>query len=77
LVADSRWDTTEQGRHFGTSLSEAEDVIDEEKHILAFLITEVFGNSQTGQSNTSTSTRWFVHLTEHERDLGLAIELND
>jgi hypothetical protein len=29
------------------------------------------------QSNTSTSPRGFVHLTEHQRDLGFAVELND
>ena len=29
------------------------------------------------QRNTSTSPRGFVHLTEHQRHLGLAIKLND
>jgi hypothetical protein len=42
LVTDGRWDTTEKGRHFGTGLSETENVIDEEEHILAFL-AKVFG----------------------------------
>jgi len=36
--------------------------------ILAFLVTEVLGNSQTSQSDTGTRTRRFVHLTEHQRD---------
>jgi hypothetical protein len=46
LVTDGRWDTTEKSRHFGTSLSEAKNVIDEEQHILTFLITEVLCGSQ-------------------------------
>jgi hypothetical protein len=44
---------------------------------LTLLITEVFGNGQTSQSNTGTGTRGLVHLTEHQRDLGITIELND
>merc|ERR1719206_1377176 len=57
LVTDSRWDTTEQGRHLGTSLSEPEDVVDEEQHVLALLVAEVLSNSQSGQGNTSTGAR--------------------
>jgi hypothetical protein len=45
--------------------------------ILAFLVTEVLGDGQTSESDTSAGPRWLVHLTEHQRDLGLAIELND
>lgn len=45
--------------------------------ILAFFVTEVFGDSQTSESDTSTSAWWFVHLTEDQRDLGLAIKVND
>jgi hypothetical protein len=29
------------------------------------------------QSNTSAGPRWFVHLTKHQCDLGLAIKLDD
>jgi len=29
------------------------------------------------ESDTGTGTRGLVHLTEHERDLGLAVQLND
>ncbi len=32
LVADSRGDTAEQGGHFGTGLSETEDVVDKEQY---------------------------------------------
>jgi hypothetical protein len=77
LVSDGRGDTTEQSRHFRTSLSETENVVNEEQHILAFLVTEVLGNGETGKSNTGTGTRGLVHLSEDESDLGVAIELDD
>jgi hypothetical protein len=44
LVTDSRGNTTEKGRHLGTGLSEAENVVDEEKHVLALGIAEILGN---------------------------------
>lgn len=37
-------------------LSEAEDVVHEQQHILALLVTEVLGNGQTSQCHTGTST---------------------
>ena len=45
--------------------------------VLTFLITEVFSDSQTSKSDTSTSSWRLVHLTEHESNLGFAIQLND
>ena len=77
MVTDSRGDTTEKGRHFGTGLGEAEDVVDEEQHILTFLITEVLGDGQTGEGDTGTGTRGLVHLTEDESDLGVTLEVDD
>mmetsp|Transcript_10743 Transcript_10743/g.25675 ORF Transcript_10743/g.25675 Transcript_10743/m.25675 type:complete len:533 (+) Transcript_10743:41-1639(+) len=70
LVSDSGRDTAEKGRHLGVGLGEAEDVVDEEKHVLALLVTEVLGNSETGQGNASAGTGRLVHLTVHERGLG-------
>jgi len=37
---DGRGDTTKQGGHLGTGLSESENVVDEQQHILTLLITE-------------------------------------
>jgi hypothetical protein len=70
---------TEQSRHFRTSLGESEDVVDEEQHILAFkfLITEIFGDGQTGKGDMRTGTRRFIHLTEDKSDLGFAFEVDD
>merc|ERR1719186_843255 len=78
LVTDSRWDTTEQGRHLGTSLGEPEDVVDEEQHVLTLLVTEVLSNGQSGQGNTGTGARGLVHLSVHQGDLGgLVLEGDD
>merc|ERR1719430_2317896 len=78
LVTDSRWDPTKQSRHFRASLGEPEDVVDEEQHILTLLVTEVLGDGQTSQSNSSTSARGLVHLSVHQRDLGgLVLEGDD
>ncbi len=77
LVSDSGGNTTKQSRHLGTGLGETENVVNEEQHILAFLVTEVLGNSKTSQGNTGTGTGGLVHLTENQGDLGLAIKLNN
>ena len=50
---------------------------DHQPTILSFLVSEIFSDRQTSQCNTSSSPRRFVHLTEHQSDLGLAIKLND
>merc|ERR1719175_427538 len=78
LVTDSRWDTSEQSRHLGAGLGEPEDVVNEEQHVLALLVTEVLSNSQTSQGNTSTGARGLVHLSVHQGDLGgLVLEGDD
>jgi peptide chain release factor 1 len=77
LVTDSRGDTTQKGRDLRTSLGETENVINEEQHILTFIITEVFSDGQTGQGNTGTGSWGFVHLTKDKSTLGLTLELDD
>ena len=77
LVTDGRGDTTQKGRHLGTGLGETENVVNEEQHILTLGVTEVLSNGKTSKSDTGTGTGGLVHLTEHQGDLGLAIELND
>jgi hypothetical protein len=54
-------------------LSKTENVINEEKHILSFSITEMLSNSQTCQSNTSTCTRGLIHLTIYKSTLALTL----
>ncbi len=43
-------------------MGETEYVIDEEKHILVFLITEILGDGQSGQSHPRAGSRRLVHL---------------
>lgn len=77
LVTDSGGDTSKQCGHFRTGLGETENVVDEQKHILTFLVTEVLGNGEAGEGNTGTGTRGLVHLTEDESDLGFTLEVDD
>lgn len=77
LVTDGRWDTTKQGRHLGTGLGEAENVVNEEEHILSLDITEVLSDSEAGKGDTGTGSRGLVHLTEDQGDLGLSLEVDD
>lgn len=69
LVTDSRGDTTQQGGYFGSGLGKAENVVNEEQHVLPLLISEVLGDGQASQSNTGTSARWLVHLSIYQRYL--------
>jgi hypothetical protein len=78
LIADSRWNTTKKGRHLRAGLGESENVVDEQKHILVLLVSEVLSNSETGKSDTGAGTWGLVHLTVHESSLGArAINLDD
>ena len=77
LVTDGRGDTTEQRRHLRTRLGETEDVVDEQKHVLALLVTEVLRDGETSERDTGTGTRGLVHLTEDESDLGVTLEVDD
>jgi hypothetical protein len=77
LITNGRGNTTEQSRNLRASLCESEDVVDEQQHVLTLLITEVLGDGQTSQSDTSTSTRGVVHLTENQGDLGVTLQVDD
>jgi peptide chain release factor 1 len=77
LVTDGGGDTTKQSGHLRTGLSESENVVDEEQHILAFLVTEVLGDSETSKSHTCTCTRGLVHLTEDKGYLGVTLEVDN
>ena len=59
-------------------LSESEDVVNEEQHVLSLLVTEVLGHSQSSQSNTGTGAGGLVHLTVDKGDLGgLVLQADD
>ena len=46
LVTDGRRDAAEERRHLGARLGEAEDVVDEEEHVLALFVAEVLGHGE-------------------------------
>ena len=68
LVADGARHPAEQRRHLGARLDEAEDVVDEQQHVLT-LVTEVLGHRQTGQGDAEARSRRLVHLAVDERGL--------
>ena len=59
-------------------LCESEDVVNEEQHILALLVTEVLSNGQSSKSDTGTGAWGLVHLTVDKGDLGgLVLQADD
>ena len=76
LVAHGRRNTAEQSGHFRTGLREAEDVVDEEQHVLAFHIAEVFGLGKTRQSDAGAGARRLVHLAIDQRHAAFTFEVD-
>ena len=62
LIAHRRGDAAQQRRHFRAGLGEAEDVVDEEQHVLALFVAEVLGLGQAGQGDAGAGARRLVHL---------------
>ena len=78
LIADSRGNTSEQGRHLRASLGEPEDVIDEKQHVLALLISEVLCDGQSSESDSGSSSWGLVHLSVDESASGAGlVDLDD
>ena len=69
LVADRGGHAAEQGRDLGARLDEAEDVVDEEQHVLAALLAEVFGHRQAGEGDAEAGSGGLVHLAEDQHRL--------
>jgi peptide chain release factor 1 len=51
LVAHGARHAAQQRGHLGTGLGEAEDVVDEEQHLLLLHVTEVLRHGQRAQGN--------------------------
>ena len=66
LIAHRRRNAAEQRRHFRAGLGEAEDVVDEEQHVLA-LVAEMLGDGEAGEADAGARARRLVHLAEHQR----------
>ena len=69
LVAHGGRNAAEQRRHFGAGLREAEDVVDEEQHVLA-LVAEILGDREAGEADARARAGRLVHLAVHQRALG-------
>ena len=72
LVTDGARDAAEERRHFRARLREAEDVVDEEQHVLPFLVAEVLGDGERRERDAGAGARRLVHLAEDERRLARA-----
>ena len=68
LVADGARHAAEERRHLRACLHEAEDVVDEQQHVLA-LLAEVLRHREAGQRDAETGSGRLVHLAVDERDL--------
>ncbi len=66
LIADRRRNAAEKRRDFRARLGEAEDIVDEEEHVLA-LVAEIFGDRQAGQRDAGAGARRLVHLAIDQR----------
>lgn len=73
LVTDGGGDTSEKSGHLRASLSESENVIDEEQHVLAFLVSEVLSDGESGKTDSGSGTWGFVHLTVDQSTSGACI----
>ena len=69
LVADLRRHAAEQRGDLGARLHEAEDVVDEQQHVLAALLAEVLRHRQAGQRDAHARAGRLVHLAEDEHRL--------
>ena len=69
LVAHGAGHAAQQCGHLGTRLGETEDVVDEEQHVLVFLIAEILGHGQSGKPHAHTGSRRLVHLAVDQGSL--------
>ena len=69
LVAHGGGHPPHQGRDLGTSLDIAEDVVDEEQHILLLPVPEVLRHGQPGQGHAHAGSGGLVHLSKDQRGL--------
>jgi hypothetical protein len=69
LVTDGARDTAEERGHLGAGLGEAEDVVDEEQHVLALFVAEVLGDGEGREGDAGAGSRGLVHLAVDQRGL--------
>ena len=67
LIADGGGHAAEERGDLGAGLGEAEDVVDEEEHVLALLVAEVLGDGERGEADAGARAGRLVHLPVHQR----------
>ena len=73
LVSDRGRHAAEQRRYFRTGLREAENVVDEEQHVLLFFVAEVFGDGEAGQADAQARSGRLGHLAVDQGALGFGV----
>ncbi len=71
LVADRRGHAAEQRRDLGARLGEAEDVVDEQQHVLLLDVAEVLRHGEAGQRHPQARPGRLGHLAVDQRRLRL------
>ena len=61
--------TAQQRGNLGACLHETEDIVDEQKHVLMLLVTEILRHGKSGLRHTHTRSRRLVHLSEDQSGL--------
>ncbi len=69
LVSHRGRHAAEQGGHLGAGLHEAEDVVDEQQHVLVLDVPEVLGHRQRRQGHPQAHAGRLVHLAVHQGGL--------
>jgi hypothetical protein len=69
LITDGARDAAEERGHFGARLREAEDVVHEEEHVLAFDVAEVLGDGERREGDAGARAGRLVHLAVDQRGL--------
>ncbi len=62
LVADGARSASEQGGDFRAGLGKAEDVVDEEEHVLVLFVAEILGHGERAQGHAHAGAGRLVHL---------------
>ena len=66
LIAHGRGNAAQQRRDFRAGLREAEDVVDEEQHVLP-LVAEILGDREAGEPDAGARAGRLVHLAVDQR----------
>ena len=66
LVAHGGGHAAHEGRHLAARLDIAEDVVNEQQHVLVLLVPEVLRHGQTGKGHPHAGPGGLVHLSEYQ-----------